>query len=190
MIGTVKWSFQDNTGKIHTFQICDALLVPQGTIQLLSPQHFTISCENVNVHKRSSNHHSFGIGTSLYGEKMENLRKKNNSCASNVPTFYSSPSNKVFKSFAASIEHQNYDDEHVVFKATCNNESIHDKDICKKILPLVSDAYFDEQIKVKLLKDANKVKFKDSEEENWNILPGKLMMYLESWKRMNIRWNY
>ena len=37
MIRTLVWRFQENEGRIHKFKIKDAILVPDGTMRLLSP---------------------------------------------------------------------------------------------------------------------------------------------------------
>ena len=39
-IGTIKWQWEDDLGKVTTFLIPKSFYVPQGKVRLLSPQHW------------------------------------------------------------------------------------------------------------------------------------------------------
>ena len=40
MMGTIKWKVEDDSGKVHTFQIPNSYYVPDGGVRLFSPQHW------------------------------------------------------------------------------------------------------------------------------------------------------
>ena len=39
-VGTLRWSWHDNTGKVHSFDIPQSYYVPDCTHRLFSPQHW------------------------------------------------------------------------------------------------------------------------------------------------------
>jgi hypothetical protein len=49
-LGTIKWSIEDDEGKVHTFHIPDSYFVPDLPIRFLSPQHWAQINRNLNAH--------------------------------------------------------------------------------------------------------------------------------------------
>ena len=44
--GTLIWKWTDNNGKLHRFEITNLYYVPEGKVQLLSPQHWAQSLKD------------------------------------------------------------------------------------------------------------------------------------------------
>ena len=91
-IGTLRWQWSDDSGKIHTFEIPNSYYVPSCKLRLLSPQHWaqtrnpvdreTTRCvtSSVNVYLRWTN-----------GDENYELTLPLNKRGSNVGTLYSHP---------------------------------------------------------------------------------------------------
>ena len=91
-IGTLRWQWSDDSGKIHTFEIPNSYYVPSCKLRLLSPQHWaqtrnpvdreTTRCitSSLNVYLRWTN-----------GDKTYELTLPLNKRGSNVGTLYSHP---------------------------------------------------------------------------------------------------
>ena len=91
-IGTLRWQWSDDSGKLHTFEIPNSNYVPSCDLRLLSPQHWaqtrspvdreTTRCitSSVNVYPRWTN-----------GDEYYELTLPLNKRGSNVGTLYSHP---------------------------------------------------------------------------------------------------
>ena len=91
-IGTLRWQWSDDSGKIHTFEIPNSYYVPSCELRLLSPQHWaqtrnpvdreTTRCitSSVNIYLRWTN-----------GDENYELTLPLNKRGSNVGTLYSHP---------------------------------------------------------------------------------------------------
>ena len=108
-IGTIRWKWMDDEGKIHSFLIPHSFYVPEGGVRLLSPQHWAKSITG-NNRKRTKGVGSETLGdrvTLFWGNKRHKLtvplcRK------TNVATFRSAPGNSNFRAFyrTAGIDYQ------------------------------------------------------------------------------------
>ena len=52
-IGTLRWSWEDDQGQKHTFDIPYSFYIPQGKVRMLSPQHWAQSQNGKNVKRRN-----------------------------------------------------------------------------------------------------------------------------------------
>lgn len=120
MMGTLKWKFQDDTGRTHVFLIDDSLLVPDGTMRLLSPQHMATSCTTARFDfELFSSTQYWNRNVLRWGENGEFVKTVYNTRTSNVPTFYTAPRNEKFVSFMSEFNEQTASlDEHIVYSGT------------------------------------------------------------------------
>lgn len=114
-MGTLKWKFEDDLGVTHRFLIKNALYVPEGSMRLLSPQHFAKNANEPQLSKlwdkedfTSTQHWNRNV--LRWGSDMEFRKTVYNSRRSNVPTFFSSPTLTDFTAFCSTtdedIEHE------------------------------------------------------------------------------------
>lgn len=120
-MGTIKWSFQDDFGITHKFHIKNALYVPDGTMRLLSPQHFAVNASDNqldfwNKEDFTATQH-WNRNVLRWGSDCEFQKTVHNSRRSNVPTFYSSPITTSFQDYSvANAAKYDVDDEFVVYE--------------------------------------------------------------------------
>ena len=110
MTGTILWSWLDDMGKRHTFRIPNSYYVPQGSVRLLSPQHWA---QTQSKNKQKGNtpacktyHDKIVLGWN-YGENQLTVPL---SKGSNVATFEMAPGYNKFELFCQSAEIE-YDKE-------------------------------------------------------------------------------
>ena len=95
--GTIKWSWEDDSGKTHTFRIPNSYYVPTGGVRLLSPQHWAQSMRNTRTDEV----------TSTTFQDREIMRWKGHTKTvpmddrTNVATFKSAPGFTKFHAFCA-----------------------------------------------------------------------------------------
>ena len=149
MMGTIKWKFQDDTGRTHTFNIEDSLLVPDGTMRLLSPQHMATSCTNENFgFDLFSATQYYNRNILKWGQNGEFIKTIYNTRTSNVPTFYTAPKNNKFISFATEFEKETEPlQKHVVFESVfSNNEDKRIKEAINNSIEDDDEGRFDESL--------------------------------------------
>lgn len=61
-IGTLRWTWDDNLGKSHTFDIPNSYYIPDGKVRLLSPQHWA---QTQNGNNRDKIKDNCGEGTNV-----------------------------------------------------------------------------------------------------------------------------
>ena len=99
--GTIRWAFQDNEGKSHTFPIQDSFNTLNAPYCLLSPQYWS---QNSNDNMARSK----GTWLAIYDDKVElhcdnNIYQRtiNLDKSSNIAAISSSPGNMCYRAFHA-----------------------------------------------------------------------------------------
>ena len=122
MIGTLIWRFQDDNGVSHTFKIRNSLLVPDGSMRLLSPQYFAANCESDDVCSTKTSATQFwNRNVMTWGRIGEYKKTVYNSRLFNVPKFFTTPSTDQFVSYAAECD-DTVKNEYVVFASEEDNQ--------------------------------------------------------------------
>ena len=191
MIGTLQWRFQDDEGVTHTFKIKNSLLVPDGSMRLLSPQHFASNCEGNDVtiaNTKAIQYWNRNILT--WGLEGQYKKTIYNSRTSNVPTFYSAPSTKMFVSYATKIsKDKRKDDEFLVYSNEMSDDEVtrdHEKIKDSEDQTNDSDVFhdrLDENI-IDILDE------KDFEDEIEKITTGERKVEASSEEAEFMRWHY
>ena len=99
--GIVKWSFQDDQGRSHTFRIKDSFYAPNAPCRLLSPQHWSQNASDNSVDKK-------GTWSATYDDKVE-LHWADNTYhrtvaldpSTNIAAIQSSPGHLRYRAFHA-----------------------------------------------------------------------------------------
>ena len=114
-IGTLRWQWSDDSGKMHTFQIPNSYYVPECELRLLSPQHWaqtrtpvdraTTRCipSSVNVYVRWTK-----------GDENYELTLPLNKRGSNVGTLYSHPGYNKYDLFCQAANIKITDDKNPI----------------------------------------------------------------------------
>ena len=115
MVGTLKWSWADDEGKIHSFLIPKSYYVPQGKCRLLSPQHWAKHQRKLSPKFNTgefTNHKETTLQWEGQGKKCTltiPLTKD-----TNVATFSTAPGYSRFEAFCTEIEAVN-DEDNVIY---------------------------------------------------------------------------
>jgi hypothetical protein len=97
-VGTLKWSWEDDQGCVHSFDIPESFYVPEGNVRLLSPQHWAQSQVTSKAKRRRFGERTNGNECVLFwGEGQE--RRIELDKRDNVATFRLAPGNDQFKAF-------------------------------------------------------------------------------------------
>ena len=104
--GTIKWSWLDDNGVEHTFNIPNSYYVPQGKVRLLSPQHW--AKHNETKCKKTQYKGTLSQTTSEEVTLLWNNRKSRLTVPlakeNNVATFYLAPGFSKYFTFCAETE--------------------------------------------------------------------------------------
>jgi hypothetical protein len=109
-IGTLRWSWEDDQGRTHTFDIKNSYYIPDGKVRLLSPQHWAQSqatTSNKSL-KTSCGEHTNGLECVLYWGDGEYKRHIDLGRNDNVATF---PLAHGYSHFAAFCSEAGMDDQ-------------------------------------------------------------------------------
>ena len=106
MKGTLLWKVEDDNGRLHHFKIPNSIYVPDGTIRLLSPQHWAQQATAALTDNRDSVR-----CIQLWNRNILHWTVRNrpysktiyNDIRSNVPTFYSGYGNKKYSAFQSTV---------------------------------------------------------------------------------------
>ncbi|KAI2512051.1 hypothetical protein MHU86_2339 [Fragilaria crotonensis] len=109
-IGTLRWSWEDDQGRTHTFDIKNSYYIPDGKVRLLSPQHWAQSqATTSNKSLRTScGEHTNGLECVLYWGDGEYKRHIDLGRNDNVATF---PLAHGYSQFAAFCCEAGMDDQ-------------------------------------------------------------------------------
>lgn len=106
--GTIKWSWEDDKGRIHAFHIPNSYYVPQGNVRLLSPQHW--AQQQRDSTRRGTGEETTARHVTLFWEGRRSQRTVNIDPDSNVATIYSAPGISNYLAFKAEagLEREDY----------------------------------------------------------------------------------
>jgi hypothetical protein len=100
-MGTIRWKWEDDQGRLHTFDIPNSFYIPDGKVRLLSPQHWAQS-QSIRRNRKlrtSCGEHTNGVECVLYWGDGEYKRHINLGKYDNVATFPLAPGYSQFAAF-------------------------------------------------------------------------------------------
>ena len=104
--GTISWKIEDDKGKRHTFLIPNSIYIPEGSMRLLSPQHWAKEATST-WHRQARDHYNstqYWDRNILSWGKTEQYRLTvRNDRRSNVPIFFSASSTKKYQAYTAQV---------------------------------------------------------------------------------------
>ena len=100
-VGTLRWTWDDNSGQQHTFDIPNSYYIPDGKVRLLSPQHWAQTQNGNNRDKLKDNcgERTNARQCTLYWNDGKNQLHIPLGRKDNVATFPMSPGYKLFAAF-------------------------------------------------------------------------------------------
>ena len=99
--GTIKWSFQDNEGQSHTFQIKDSYFAPNAPCWLLSPQHWSQNSNNNSARNKGTWSATYDGKVELHWNNNTYHWTKNLNKSTNVAAIGSTLGNMHYRAFHA-----------------------------------------------------------------------------------------
>jgi hypothetical protein len=104
--GTLVWTWDDDEGKSHTFNIPNSYYIPEGKIRLLSPQHWAQQCKGKDKWG-GAGETTTAIRTTLFWNGSESKRTiPIDRDGDNVATFRLTPGYKAFHTYCTDIGDQ------------------------------------------------------------------------------------
>ncbi len=103
LVGTVKWSIEDDSGVVHTFLITNTFYNADSPYRLLSPQHLAQVLGDDFPKRRGTWCGTFGDAIELYWDQNKYQRTITLSIASNIGLFKSAPGYTRFHAFCSEI---------------------------------------------------------------------------------------
>jgi hypothetical protein len=101
--GTVRWSFEDDEGKVHEFFIPETYYSPSVPGRILSLQHWSQAANDNKPRPRGTYSATYDDCIELYWDQRKYKRTAPYDPASNVATIYSAPSFSLFDTFCAQV---------------------------------------------------------------------------------------
>jgi hypothetical protein len=103
LMGTVKWSIEDDEGVVHSFLLPNTYYNADSPYRLLSPQHMSqVTNDNFPI-RRGTWCGTFGDAIELYWDQRKYQRTIRLSIASNIGLFKSAPGYNRFHAFCSEI---------------------------------------------------------------------------------------
>ena len=102
--GTLRWSWEDDHGQVHTFDIPNSYYVPDGHVRLLSPQHWAQSYTNSRKRRKDRGEHTNGNECVLYWQGGKHNRHIQLGQKDNVATFTLAPGYTQFEAFCCEAD--------------------------------------------------------------------------------------
>jgi hypothetical protein len=104
MFGTIRWTFEDDNGRAHTFEMPNSLYVPEGHCRLLSPQHWARALRKKDPMPRGTRCITYDDVVVLQWEQRKYQRTiPLDAIGSNVATMNSTPGFSKFAAFEAQL---------------------------------------------------------------------------------------
>jgi hypothetical protein len=103
LMGTVKWSIEDDDGVVHSFLIHNTFYNADSPYRLLSPQHLAQELKDDFPKERGTWCGTFGNAIELYWDQRKYQRTITLSIASNIGLFRSAPGYSRFHAFCHEI---------------------------------------------------------------------------------------
>jgi hypothetical protein len=98
---TIKWSFQDNEGQSHTFQIKDSYFAPNAPCQLLSPQHWSQHSNNKLARIKGTWSATYNDKVGLHWDNNTYHWTINLNKSTDIEAICSTPGNMIYREFHA-----------------------------------------------------------------------------------------
>jgi hypothetical protein len=102
-VGTVRWSFEDDEGVVHTFLLPDTYYNAEAPYRLLSPQHMSQVTNDEFPKRRGTWSGTFGDAIELYWDQRKYKRTIRLSISSNIGLFKSASGYNRFHAFCSEI---------------------------------------------------------------------------------------
>ena len=105
--GTLNWKVEDDKGRIHTFLIQNFIFIPEGSMRLLSPQHWAKEATTLyNTYERDkyTSTQFWNRNILIWGKHGQYRKTVQNDRYSNVPIFYSASSITQYQAYQAKVE--------------------------------------------------------------------------------------
>ena len=99
--GTIKWSWEDDNGVIHTFRIPNSYYVPDGKCRLLSPQHWAKTQKDKGPLPRGTKCSTYSNEVTLKWNQRKFTRTFRLDKATNAATMYLAPGYKAYQAYCA-----------------------------------------------------------------------------------------
>jgi hypothetical protein len=102
--GTLRWSWEDHHGQVHTFDIPNSFYSPDGHVRLLSPQHWAQSYTNSRKRQKDHGEHTNGNECVLYWQGGKHTRHMQLGQEDNVATSTLAPGYTQFEAFCCEAD--------------------------------------------------------------------------------------
>jgi len=132
-MGTIRWRWLDDDGKIHTFLIPKSYYVPQGKVRLLSPQHLAQQLKDVKPQEGTRCITESRQITLEWAQRQYKLTV-NIGKMDNVATFHLAPGISRYEAFCAEID-DNDEDPIIVDSATYISDDEEDAEATAEDMP-------------------------------------------------------
>jgi hypothetical protein len=106
--GTIRWSWEDDEGKITTFRIPNSYYVPEGNVRLLSPQHWAQTQAKSRKELTKCGERTDGNKSVLFWDNGSSTRTIELGKRDNVATFSLAPGYRNYECFCceAGLTHE------------------------------------------------------------------------------------
>ena len=106
--GTLEWRREDDTGRVHTFQIPNSYWVPAGKVRLLSPQHWS-QTQTSGRKRQGTGETTNGNDITLFWNSKTHTRTVRIDPRDNVTTFHLAPGFNDFGAYCVQIGEDDHD---------------------------------------------------------------------------------
>lgn len=136
-VGTLKWKWHDDEGKLHTFRIPNSYYVPNGEVKLLSPQHWAKEMKDTKpIEGTGEETNSKEI--TLYWNQRKHKLTIPLAPTNNVATLRLAPGYTKYQAFCAEAGYDDDDEPVVAQPATLISD---DEDEATSEVPIDADLY-------------------------------------------------
>ena len=104
--GTISWHIEDDQGRRHLFLIPNSIYIPDGSMRLLSPQHWSKESTrqyNMNERNKYTSTQYWNRNILTWGRQSQYKLTVHNDRNSNVPIMYSAPSIDKYQAYQAQV---------------------------------------------------------------------------------------
>jgi hypothetical protein len=135
-VGTIRWKWEDDQGRAHTFDIPNSYYVPDGKLRLLSPQHWSQSQTKSRKGRATCGETTNGNECVLYWNDGENQLHINLSRENNVASFPLAHGYEQFGAFCCEAALDDPTDEPLAMPSTIISDDEDDHDEVEAQAPL------------------------------------------------------
>ncbi|KAI2502103.1 hypothetical protein MHU86_12333 [Fragilaria crotonensis] len=136
-MGTIRWKWEDDQGRPHSFDIPNSYYVPEGKLRLLSPQHWSQSQTKSRKGRATCGEQTNGNECILYWNDGQNQLHIELSRVNNVASFPLAHGFEQFGAFCCEAALDNPSDDPIAMPSTIisDDEDDHDEVTAKAPLP-------------------------------------------------------